>query len=120
MWYVWHVWHVWHVCAMSGNHEYTSWDPFLFFETHNFVVYNHRFMMPGSTSGAQKSMYYSFDYSNVHFISLSTETSYPDAPFGSTLALLALSLARVVCRVSCVSCGVCRACLTACGGPRRR
>jgi hypothetical protein len=40
-------------------------------------------MMPGS-SGEQKSMYYSFDYSNVHFISLSTETSYPDAPFGST------------------------------------
>jgi len=68
--------------VMPGNHEYTSWDPFLFFETHNFVVYNHRFMMPGS-SGEQKSMYYSFDYSNVHFISLSTETSYPDAPFGN-------------------------------------
>ena len=103
---------------MSGNHEYTSWDPFLFFETHNFVVYNHRFMMPGSTSGAQKSMYYSFDYSNVHFVSLSTETSYPDAPFGSTVTLLARSLARVVC-VRCV-CRACRACLTACGGPRRR
>jgi len=69
--------------VLPGNHEYTSWDPFLFFSTHNFVVYNHRFMMPGSTTGEQQNMYYSFDYSNVHFISMSTETSYPDAPFGN-------------------------------------
>jgi hypothetical protein len=69
--------------VLPGNHEYTSWDPLLFLETHNFVVYNHRFMMPGASSGDRKNMYYSFDYSNVHFISISTETSYPDAPFGN-------------------------------------
>jgi len=40
-------------------------------------------MMPNSTSQA-KSMYYSFDYSNVHFISYSTETSFQGAPFGSS------------------------------------
>jgi len=65
-----------------GNHEYCSYDPFLYFETRNFVVYNHRFLMPGNPQA--KSMYYSFDYSNVHFVSYSTETSFPNAPFGDT------------------------------------
>jgi len=67
--------------VLPGNHEYTSFDPFLFFDTKNFVVYNHRFMMPSPNSQAQ-SMYYSFDYSNVHFISYSTESSFDGAPFG--------------------------------------
>jgi len=69
--------------VLPGNHEYTSWDPFLFLHTHNFVVYNSRFMMPGSASAERKNMYYSFDYGNVHFISMSTETSFPEAPFGN-------------------------------------
>jgi len=68
--------------VMPGNHEYTSYDPFLYFETKNFVVYNHRFSMPKTGTNQSQSMYYSFDYSNVHFISYSTETSYKDAPFG--------------------------------------
>jgi hypothetical protein len=62
--------------VLPGNHEYTSYDPFLYFETKNFVVYNHRFSMPKTGTNQSQSMYYSFDYSNVHFISYSTETSY--------------------------------------------
>jgi len=68
--------------VLPGNHEYGSYDPFLFFQTRNFVVYNHRFMMPGAANSARKNMYYSFDYANVHFVSISTETSFTDAPFG--------------------------------------
>ncbi len=40
--------------------------------------------MPSPTN-MQKSpgnMYYSFDYSNVHFVSYSTESSFPGAPYG--------------------------------------
>ena len=43
--------------------------------TRNFVVYNHRYRTPHATAESQ-NMYYSFDYSNVHFISYSTETSF--------------------------------------------
>eukprot|EP01119_Soliformovum_irregulare_P008449 TRINITY_DN21567_c0_g1_i2.p1 TRINITY_DN21567_c0_g1~~TRINITY_DN21567_c0_g1_i2.p1 ORF type:complete len:326 (+),score=77.50 TRINITY_DN21567_c0_g1_i2:369-1346(+) len=68
--------------VVPGNHEWASRDPFLYFATRNFVVYNHRFMMPSANPQAQ-SMYYSFDYANVHIISMSTETSYPNAPYGS-------------------------------------
>jgi len=68
--------------VLPGNHEYTSYNPLLYFSTRNFVVYNHRFLMPGLRSGSNTSMFYSFDYGNVHFVSYSTETSFPDAPFG--------------------------------------
>jgi len=64
-----------------GNHEYTSYDPALFRSTRNFVVFNSRFMMPHATNQS-KNMFYSFDYSYVHFISYSTESSFPDAPYG--------------------------------------
>lgn len=65
-----------------GNHEYTSYNPVIYSSTKNFVVYNQRFLMP-SANNQSKSMYYSFDYGNMHVISYSTETSFPDAPFGS-------------------------------------
>jgi hypothetical protein len=35
-----------------------------------------------SVSVSPGNMFYSFDYSNVHFVSYSTETSFPGAPFG--------------------------------------
>jgi len=69
--------------VLPGNHEHSSWDPWLYFFTRNFVVYNHRFLMPNANNQS-KSMYYSFDYSNVHFISYSTETSFKGAPYGDS------------------------------------
>jgi len=41
--------------------------------------------MPYTESGAQNNMWYSFDYSNVHYIMVSTETDFPKAPEGSSL-----------------------------------
>jgi len=64
-----------------GNHEYEAYHPLLLLATRNFIVYNARFRMPGSEDSSKKSMYYSFDYGPVHFVSLSTETSFKDAPF---------------------------------------
>ena len=64
-----------------GNHEYTSYDPTLYESTKNFIVYNARFLMPPATAES-KSMYYSFDYSYVHFVVYSTESSFPGAPYG--------------------------------------
>jgi len=34
--------------------------------------------MPGEESGSNTSMYYSFDYSWAHFVSISSETDYPN------------------------------------------
>jgi len=48
----------------------------------NFSAYNARWHMPSSESGGVLSMWYSFDYGPIHFISLNTETDFPDAPEG--------------------------------------
>lgn len=46
----------------------------------NFTAYNTRFRMPASESKSEAlNMHYSFNYGNVHFISLDTETGYPGA-----------------------------------------
>lgn len=45
----------------------------------NFTAYNNRFHMPSAESGGVLNMWYSFNYGNVHFISLDTETGYPGA-----------------------------------------
>lgn len=37
--------------------------------------------MPGAECGTNTNMFYSFDYMNVHFVSISTESDYPGAPF---------------------------------------
>jgi len=47
----------------------------------NFTAYNHRYRMPANESGSNTNMFYSFDYSFVHFISISSETDYPNCPF---------------------------------------
>src|SRR4051812_20835171 len=38
----------------------------------NFTAYNHRFKMPGNESKSNTSMFYSFNFANIHFIAVST------------------------------------------------
>lgn len=45
----------------------------------NFTAYNGRFHMPAEESGGVLNMWYSFNYENVHFISIDTETGYSGA-----------------------------------------
>lgn len=47
----------------------------------NFTAYLHYFSMPGPASGSGTSMYYSFDYSNVHFVMVSTEVDFENVCF---------------------------------------
>jgi hypothetical protein len=69
-----------------GNHEADCHDPACLSDPakreklSNFTTYNTRFKMPAEESGATAlNMHYSFNYKNVHFISLDTETGYPGA-----------------------------------------
>ena len=48
----------------------------------NFTSYRERFHMPHTHSGSTSNMFYSFDYQNVHFINIDTESSFPGAPEG--------------------------------------
>ena len=43
----------------------------------NFTAFNSRFKMP---SNGSKNMWYSFNFGPIHFVSINTETDYPDAP----------------------------------------
>ena len=73
--------------VLPGNHEYEAhMEVDLDHATRNFVVYNHRYLTPHATNESQ-NMYYSFDYSNVHFISYSTETSYEGTVFSRVVFL---------------------------------
>lgn len=68
--------------ALPGNHEHGSRDPFNYFDARDFKVYNHYFRMPpASTELLNASMFYSFNYGPIHFVQISTETSYPNAPW---------------------------------------
>jgi len=49
-----------------GNHE----------EFFNFTSFNHRFIMPGDSQGGRGNFWYSFDFGNVHLLSMSTEDDY--------------------------------------------
>jgi len=80
-----------------GNHEYNCNDPSCFPQTQNFTAYNARFRMPslesGGSTGKGRNMWYSFNYANVHYVVVDTETDYPNAPegevmFGNQLAWL--------------------------------
>lgn len=68
-----------------GNHEADCHDPACLTSKErreklsNFTAYNARFHMPSQESGGVLNMHYSFNYGNVHFISLDTETGYPGA-----------------------------------------
>ncbi|KAJ6088418.1 acid phosphatase AphA [Penicillium sp. IBT 16267x] len=49
----------------------------------NFTAFNHRFHMPGGrkpSDGSVGNMWYSFDYGLAHFISLNSETDFPNSP----------------------------------------
>jgi len=57
--------------AGVGNHE----------SFYNWTAFTHRFQMPGQQSGGNGNFWFSFDYGNVHFTSLSTEHTYsPGSP----------------------------------------
>jgi len=69
-----------------GNHEADCHDPACLISSDkkeklsNFTAFNERFQMPSEETGGVLNMYYSFNYGNVHFISLDTETAYAGAP----------------------------------------
>lgn len=66
-----------------GNHEaHCKIPPGCHHYMANFNYYNIRFRMP-LNNGTQQghNMWYSFDYGNVHYVSISTETDFPSAFF---------------------------------------
>ncbi|KAL6046971.1 Purple acid phosphatase [Balamuthia mandrillaris] len=70
-----------------GNHEQQSGFPTLSYST-KFNLYNYRFRMPFQESNSTgQNMWFSFDYKNVHFISISTETDFPGWFFHLLLVL---------------------------------
>jgi len=69
-----------------GNHEADCHDPACLTnpitskKLSNFTAYNSRFRMPSQESGGVLNMHYSFNYGNIHFISVDAETGYAGAP----------------------------------------
>jgi len=73
--------------VVPGNHESECHDPAcvlnprqLGIPLSNFTAYNARWKMPSPESGGVESMWYSYDYGAVHFVSINTETDFADAP----------------------------------------
>lgn len=72
--------------VLPGNHEAECHSPQC--QVHpskakklgDFRPYNSRWAMPHQESGAPSNMWYSFNYSFVHFVSISTETDQPNHP----------------------------------------
>ena len=61
-----------------GNHEYTSYDPFIYEDTVDFQAYNKLFRMPEPLAERRNSsMFYSFNWGPAHIVMIDTETSYP-------------------------------------------
>ena len=46
--------------------------------------------MPSKESGGVANMWYSWNYADVHFVSIDTSTDFPDAPEGFILPCLLL------------------------------
>eukprot|EP01091_Cochliopodium_minus_P006345 TRINITY_DN1622_c0_g2_i1.p1 TRINITY_DN1622_c0_g2~~TRINITY_DN1622_c0_g2_i1.p1 ORF type:complete len:422 (+),score=100.11 TRINITY_DN1622_c0_g2_i1:404-1669(+) len=63
-----------------GNHEVSCRTAYCINATEDFVDFKYKFEMAGNESGSNTNMFYSFNYQNVHFISISTETDYPNSP----------------------------------------
>ena len=67
----------------AGNHEADCHDPACLASKErreklsNFTAYNNRFHMPSEESLGALNMHYSFNFGNVHFITIDTETGYP-------------------------------------------
>eukprot|EP00658_Telonema_sp_P-2_P014976 TRINITY_DN15723_c0_g1_i3.p1 TRINITY_DN15723_c0_g1~~TRINITY_DN15723_c0_g1_i3.p1 ORF type:complete len:257 (-),score=45.54 TRINITY_DN15723_c0_g1_i3:415-1185(-) len=65
--------------VLPGNHEAECHSPACFTKRHklsNFSAYNARWFMPAESSGGRASMWYSFDYGSVHFVSIDSETDF--------------------------------------------
>eukprot|EP00397_Hematodinium_sp_SG-2012_P017529 GEMP01017930.1.p1 GENE.GEMP01017930.1~~GEMP01017930.1.p1 ORF type:complete len:456 (-),score=62.71 GEMP01017930.1:1407-2774(-) len=68
-----------------GNHEVECHSPRCIISSEkrtkfaNFSAYNCRWPMPSNDSGGRASMWYSWDYGPIHFISLNTETDWDGA-----------------------------------------
>jgi len=62
--------------AAVGNHEFQ--DP-LDTSVTNFTTFRHKFYV-GNESGSNTNMWYSYNYQNIHFVAISTESDYPGAP----------------------------------------
>jgi len=69
--------------VLPGNHEYSCSHPLGCAYATNFTVFLNRFLMPYEQSGAVNNMWYSFNYGNVHFVAMDTETDYQGAPEGT-------------------------------------
>ena len=74
-----------------GNHEADCHDteclynPIQQEKLSNFSAYNTRFRMPSKECGSNAlNMHYSFNYKNIHFIAIDSETGYPNAPLEDT------------------------------------
>jgi len=94
--------------VMPGNHEATCTEatPFTCEEsTRNFTAYRNRFRMPWMETGGVDNMWYSYEYGNMHFTNIDTETDFPHSPegpgsyinagpFGDQLAWLEADLAK--------------------------
>jgi hypothetical protein len=70
-----------------GNHEADCHDiscisdPIKQSKLSNFSAYNTRFRMPSTECSANAlNMHYSYNYKNIHFIAIDSETGYPNAP----------------------------------------
>lgn len=76
-----------------GNHEADCHSPACMVSERrrsllsNFTAYNTRFHMPSKESNGTLNMHYSFNYGNVHFISMDTETGFPNAALESRYVL---------------------------------
>lgn len=97
-----------------GNHEAECHSPVCFLDntlrsaTANFTAYNHRFRMPSAGSNGTMNMWYSFDIGSMHFVQISAETDYPNAPndeyssknggFGNQMGWLQADLAAAAAR----------------------
>jgi len=66
--------------VVPGNHESWCRNPICAAQTYNFTTYKEKFRMPGNESGTGTNMFYSFDFYNIHFVGINTESDYPGAP----------------------------------------
>jgi len=72
--------------VLPGNHETECHSPACIAQSAlrghlaNFTAYQARWQMPSKESGGVLNMWYSFDYGNVHFISMNSETDFDNAP----------------------------------------
>ncbi|KAG2393231.1 hypothetical protein C9374_009808 [Naegleria lovaniensis] len=88
--------------VLPGNHEMGPLHhPYYSFEL-GFQALNHRFFMPlRNNSNFGHNMWYSFEYGPITFVSISTETNYPENFFpeyvfkGDQLAWLEQTLAKI-------------------------